>query len=57
MHRILNIASNEENNFDLIEQPKADIIFLTSVKADIKLLSDLIENDIGSVKNNMRALH
>ena len=57
MHRILNIASNEENNFDLIEQPKADIIFLTSVKADIKLLYDLIENDIGSVKNNMRALH
>mgnify|MGYP005744257709 FL=1 len=57
MHRILNIASNEENNFDLIEQPKADIIFLTSVKADIKLLYDLIDNDIGSVKNNMRALH
>ena len=57
MHRILNIASNQENNFDLIEQPTADIIFITSVKADIKLLSDLIESDIGNVRNNMRALH
>jgi len=57
MHRILNIASNQENNFDLIEQPTADIIFITSVKVDIKLLSDLIEGDIGNVRNNMRALH
>ena len=56
MHRILNIASNEENNFDLIEQPKADIIFLTSVKADIKLLYDLIEDDIGSIKNDIRSI-
>ena len=57
MHRILNIASNEDNNFDLIEQPKADIIFITSVNADIKLLSDLVDKNIGRVKNNIRALN
>ena len=44
MHRILNIAGNEKNNDDLIEQPKADYIFITSVKADINIISDLIEN-------------
>ena len=26
MHRILNIAGNENNNVDLIEHPKADFI-------------------------------
>ena len=44
MHRILNIAGNENNNVDLIEHPKADFIFITSVKADINIISDLIED-------------
>ena len=44
MHRIQNIASNENNNIDLIEHPQANIIFITSVKADINILSDLILN-------------
>ena len=33
MHRILNIAGNEKNKDDLIEQPDADFIFITSVKS------------------------
>ncbi len=57
MHRILNIAGNEKNNDDLIEQPKADYIFITSVKADINIISDLIEDkEFNSFKNNIRAL-
>ena len=57
MHRILNIAGNEKNNEDLIEQPKADFIFITSVKADINIISDLIEEkEFYSFKNNIRAL-
>ena len=57
MHRILNIAGNEKNNDDLIEQPKADFIFITSVKADINIISDLIEEkEFNSFKNNIRAL-
>ena len=57
MHRILNIAGNENNNVDLIEQPKADFIFITSVKADINIISELIEDkDFDLFKNNFRAL-
>ena len=57
MHRILNIAGNEKNEDDLIEQPKADFIFITSVKADLKLISNLlIEPEFISLKNNIRAL-
>ena len=57
MHRILNIAGNEKNNDDLIEQPKADFIFITSVKADINIISDLVEDkEFNSFKNNIRAL-
>ena len=33
MHRILNIASIENNDIDIIEQPKADFIYITSVQA------------------------
>ena len=58
MHRILNIASNENNNEDLVEQPKADCIFITSVKADINVLSELISNNkFGPIKDNIRAIH
>ena len=57
MHRILNIAGNEKNNDDLIEHPKADFIFITSVKADINIISDLVEDkEFKSFKNNIRAL-
>ena len=42
MHRILNIAGNEKNKDDLIEQPAADFIFITSVKADLNLISNLL---------------
>jgi len=57
MHRILNIAGNEKNNDDLIEQPVADFIFITSVKADLNLLSNLmLEKEFTSLKNNIRAL-
>jgi len=57
MHRILNIAGNEKNKDDLIEQPVADFIFITSVKADLNLLSNLLlENEFASLKNNIRAL-
>ena len=42
MHRILNVAGNEKNNDDLIEQPAADFIFITSVKADLNLYIKLI---------------
>ena len=57
MHRILNIAGNEKNNDDLIEQPKADFIFITSVKADINIISDLIDDkEFNFFKNNIRAL-
>ena len=44
MHRILNIAGNEKNNDDLIEQPVADFIFITSVKADLNLIADVVED-------------
>ena len=58
MHRILNIAGNENNDNDFITQPKADFIFITSVKADIKLLSELFNNEeFGSLNKNMRAIH
>ena len=40
MHRILNIAGNENNNVDLIEHAKADFIFITSVKACLLYTSD-----------------
>ena len=57
MHRILNIARNEKNKDDLIEQPVADFIFITSVKADLNLLSSLLlEKEFSSLKNNIRAL-
>ena len=57
MHRILNIAGNEKNNDDFIEQPKADFIFITSVKADINIISDLIDDkEFNFFKNNIRAL-
>jgi len=52
MHRILNIAGNEKNKDDLIEQPVADFIFITSVKADLNLLSNLLlEKEFDSLKN------
>ncbi len=57
MHRILNIAGNEKNKDDLIEQPVADFIFITSVKADLNLLSNLLlEKEFTTLKNNIRAL-
>ena len=56
MHRILNIARNENNIEDFIEQPIADCIFLTSVKADLNLLAILENEDVGTIKNNIRAL-
>ncbi|WP_288262518.1 cobaltochelatase subunit CobN [uncultured Prochlorococcus sp.] len=57
MHRILNIAGNEKNKDDLIEQPIADFIFITSVKTDLNLISNiLLENKFSSLKNNIRAL-
>ena len=56
MHRILNIARNENNKEDFIEQPIADCIFLTSVKADLNLLAKLENEEIGMIKNNIRAL-
>ena len=57
MHRILNIAGNEKNNDDFIVHPKADFIFITSVKADINIISDLIdEKEFVLFKNNIRAL-
>ena len=58
MHRISNIAVNENNdNLEFIEQPPADFIFITSVKADIKILSELINRkDIGIARNNLRAI-
>lgn len=57
MHRILNIAGNEKNNDDLIEQPRADFIFITSVKADLNVLASLLlEEEFSSLKNNLRAL-
>ena len=57
MHRILNIAGNEKNEDDLIEHPKADFIFITSVKTDLNLISNLlIEDEFSEFKNNIRAL-
>ena len=57
MHRIINIAGNEKNKDDLIEQPAADFIFITSVKADLNLISNLLlEKEFVSLKNNIRAL-
>ena len=57
MHRILNIAGNEKNKDDLIEQPVADFIFITSVRADFNLISTLLlEKEFSSLKNNIRAL-
>lgn len=57
MHRILNIAGNEKNKDDLIEQPKADFIFITSVKTDISLISLLLlEDQFSSLNDNLRAL-
>ena len=57
MHRILNIASND-NNVDFTEQPKADCIFITSVKSDINILAELLsKNKYGKINNNIRAIH
>ena len=57
MHRILNIAGNEKNKDDLIEQPKADFILITSVKADLNLISRLLlEDQFSELKDNLRAL-
>jgi len=57
MHRIINIAGNEKNKDNLIEQPVAEFIFITSVKADLNLLSNLLlEKEFTSLKNNIRAL-
>ena len=57
MHRILNIGGNEKNKDDLIEQPVADFIFITSVKADLNLLSKLLlEKEFAALKNNIRAI-
>ena len=57
MHRILNIAGNHNNNNDLIEQPPAGVVYITSVKADLNLLANLVNKDIGDIRNNLRALH
>ena len=57
MHRISNIARNENNEIDLIEQPSANCIYLTSVKADLNLIAELTKDDIGDIKNNIRALN
>ena len=57
MHRIINIARNENNDNDFIEQPTADFIFLTSVKSDINLLSYLLENEGNFFKESIRALN
>ena len=58
MHRILNIASNENNKENFTEQPKADCIYITSVKADINILAEIISNKkLGKIKNNIRAIH
>ena len=58
MHRILNIAGNDNNKDNLIQQPKGDCIFITSVKADIKILSDLIQDEkYDYLANNIRAIH
>ena len=57
MHRILNIAGNEKNKDDLIEQPVANFIFITSVKTDLNIISSLLlEDEFASLKNNIRAL-
>ena len=45
MHRILNIAGNDNNKDILIQKPKADCIFITSLKADINILSDLCKEE------------
>ena len=50
MHRILNIARNENNVEDFIEQPIADCIFLTSVKSDLNLLANLENEEIGDIE-------
>ena len=57
MHRIINIARNENNDNDFIEQPTADFIFLTSAKSDINLLSYLLENEGNFFKESIRALN
>ena len=58
MHRILNIASNENNKENFIEQPIADCIYITSVKADINILAEIISNKkLGKIRNNLRAIH
>ena len=58
MHRILNIASIENNDIDIIEQPKADFIYITSVQADLNILSELVtKNKFSLIKNNIRAIH
>ena len=57
MHRILNIAGKENNEIDFVEHPPADCIFITSVKADLNLLAEFIDKDIGILKNNIRAIH
>ena len=56
MHRILNVARNENNNLDFIEQPTADYVYITSVKSDINILSELVENEADFMKNKIRAL-
>jgi len=57
MHRILNIAGNDKNKDDLIEQPVADFFFITSVIADLNLLSNLLlEKEFALLKNKIRAL-
>ena len=57
MHRILNIARNENNSVDLIEQPCADYIFLTSVKADLNLIASIVDEDNEYFKNNIRCIN
>ncbi len=57
MHRISNIAGIEKNKDDLIQQPVADFIYITSVNADLNLISNLLlEKEFSSLKNNIRAL-
>ena len=57
MHRILNIAGNENNSVDLIEQPPADCIFLTSVKADLNLIASIVDENNDYFKNNIRCIN
>ena len=58
MHRIVNIAGNDNNDDILIQQPRADCLFITSVKADINIISDILSKKKEScLYDNLRALY